>query len=660
MAFEQDERFTGPSEGSSHEEKEILREQKESFEEAKEYRARFEDEWMENEDMYYGKQWKNDANRPYKNMIFKIVEGEIPILVDSKPAPVFYDLNSDDESQSKAKSLERAVHYSLKKANNDHKQQGAVRSTLIQGPSFQLVEWDPDAENGNGNLKLINLPWRHCYKDPNADFIEEANYFHIHMPVRTDELRRKYPKFKDKIKKEPADKYAQGYDQSNYGNADRLNFNPVGLGGGKADLKNMSWVLITWKKDYTMIKVPEEETIAEINKEHGQFSIGDIPDVGKYEDHDGHYEAHSAFGRQFAAEFLGIAPEDLTEEDYQNALGQSEILRTLEDHKEMHGIFKEINEKGERPKYYNNLRVIISHRDVILYDGSDPDEIGEIPVIEYFAYRVDGMPYPIGEVKNLVSPQKSLNEMDWREYQGLRLNANPAWLLDEEADVNEKKLTNQDGLIIKKKKAGDVQRLAPGQVSPQFQNRKIADQQAMEDISGVNEASQGVREKDVVSGKALIHLANQSAGRIRLKTKNLEKSEIRKGYLVARLIIKYWTTERKLRLVDQATGKSENFVFNPEDIQDLNYDVGVTSGSIPSYEREGVYNVMSELLAQGVITPQAFFQVVDLPHKADLIADAEANNALAQENEMLKSQLEEVLGAVEQGEAAPAQQIPLA
>ncbi|MEK6881793.1 MAG: hypothetical protein AABY22_19400, partial [Nanoarchaeota archaeon] len=39
------------------------------------------------------------------------------------------------------------------------------------------------------------------------------------------------------------------------------------------------------------------------------------------------------------------------------------------------------------------------------------------------------------ETKNILDSQRSLNDVDWRELEGLRVVTNPGWIGDKEAEV---------------------------------------------------------------------------------------------------------------------------------------------------------------------------------------------------------------------------------
>src|SRR4051812_44626199 len=59
---------------------------KEVEKELSDYRRPFEKSWREYDNAYYGKQHKTgESKKTVKNHVFKIIEGEVPILTDSMP-----------------------------------------------------------------------------------------------------------------------------------------------------------------------------------------------------------------------------------------------------------------------------------------------------------------------------------------------------------------------------------------------------------------------------------------------------------------------------------------------------------------------------------------------------------------------------------------------
>lgn len=619
------------------------------FSEARKYREGFEEEWKECEDFYNGKHWK-DKNRSFKNLVFPLVEQEVSVLSDSLPSTDI--LARKPEREDDAKTLEASVHFTYEQQAFFIKLVMALRSALKTGTAFHYIDFDPDADNGQGITTIKNVPWRNVFLDPAASEIDEAGFVGIEFPVRVEEARRKHPKFKDKIKATGVDSDGKAFASNTSGlkeehaNYMKSNGNPE----DKYKLEDMCIIQEAWLRDYTMIAIPEEETIAEIEKETEQFFQGINPDITRFEDHDGHNASHESQLRTITGEALGIDPAQVTEQDIEGLKQDPElglVITMIQDHMRIHDQYKTTNPENQRPKYDSALRLVIKIGNVIVYDGSPPVNDGMVPLVPYYCYKDEESIWGTGEVKNILPSQKSFNEMDNAEYESLHLTSNPGWIMESDAGVDPATITNKRGKVYVINKGSQFRRLEPGQTSPQLQIRKMGDQQFMQIITGMNEASQGRQPGGVTAAKAIERLQQQTNGRIRLKSSALALYSMpRLGKLVASRNAKYWTTERLMRVTDNSTGEIKTITFSPEQVKDLEYDVRITQSSLAGTDKEAQAEVMAAYVEKGWLPPKVYFQIVDVPNKKKVLEALEENDQqkmlmeqLAAENEQLKAMI---------------------
>lgn len=622
------------------------------FKEAKKYREQFEEEWRECEEFYSGKHWK-DKNRSFKNLVFPLVEQEIAILTDTIPSTDI--LANKEEREEDAKVLEESIHFTYEQQSLFLKLAMAMRSALKVGTGYHYVDFDPDADHGQGITTIKTIPWRHVFLDPAASEIDESAFVGVEFPVRIAEAKRKFPKIADKIKAAESSDDAKGsFSQGN--KEDRVNYSSrANSVEDKYKLEDMCVIREAWLRDYEMVDIPEEETAKEIEKETEEFFNGTNPDITRFEDHAKHIEAHTAQRIHVAAEALGLMPQDVTEADIEQLKADPNlgiILTMIEDHNEIHKQYQTTNPENKKPKYNSNLRLVILVGENIAYDGQAPVDDGMVPLVPYYCYKDEDSIYGTGEIKNILPAQKSFNEMDNAEYESLHLTSNPGWVMDSDAGVEPSSITNKRGKVYVVNKNARFQRLEPGQTSPQLAIRKQGDQQFMEIISGMNEASQGRRPGGVTAAKAIERLQQQTNGRIRLKSTSLTLYSLpRLGKLVASRNAKYWTTERLMRITDSATGQVKMVKFSPDQVRDLEYDVRVVPGSLAGTDKEAQAEVLSAYVDKGWIPPKVYFQIVDIPNKRKVLEaldEADQQQAmlqqLAQENEQLKMTLQQING----------------
>ena len=633
------------------------------FKEAKAYRDTFEEEWRECEDFYDGKHWK-DKNRSFKNLIFPLVEQEVSVLTDSLPSTDI--LARKPEREQDAKVLEASVHFTYEQQAFFLKLVMALRSSLKVGTGFHYVDFDPDADNGQGITTIKTIPWEHVYLDPASNEIDEAGFVGIKFPVRVEEAKRKHPKFKDKIKASSSSA-DEGSSNSGMGlNENRANYSTQNRSPDeKYKLEDMCIIEEAWLRDYTMVDIPEEETAKEIEKETEQFFNGINPDITRFEDHLGHNASHEAQLRAIAGEALGIDPGMVTEQDIEGLKEDPElglVIMMIQDHMRIHDQYQITNPENQRPKYDSALRLVIKIGNVIVYDGSPPVNDGMVPLVPYYCYKDEDSIWGTGEVKNILPSQKSFNEMDNAEYESLHLTGNPGWVMESDCGVDPATVTNKRGKVYVINKGSQFRRLEPGQTSPQLSIRKQSDQQFMQIITGMNEASQGRQPGGIIAAKAIERLQQQTNGRIRLKSSSLAfYSMPRLGKLVASRNAKYWTTERLMRVTDNSTGEVNLVKFDPDQVKDLEYDVRVAQSSLAGTDKEAIAEVMAAYVDKGWLPPKVYFQTIDVPNKKKILealAENDETQAMLQQLAAENEQLKALINGAPTGQEAPVQTVP--
>jgi hypothetical protein len=626
--------------------------------ELSEYRKQFEKEWREFDNAYYGKQHKTgEDKKTVKNHIFKIIEGEVPILTDSMPGTQV--TASRQEKQAAADILNKSVKYVYQDQNLPLILPSLVRSSCMSAPGYLYVFHNPDAEGGNGKEEYIQLPWEYVKLDGNAQTIEQAEKAIISIPQRRGALARKFPEKKDEILDVQASKDPAGGTKENFENRDVSGVDSDMGRPKRFSAKDIVNYKETWLKDYALENIPPEETEEELTEERVQLANAEAPDITKWENHVAHQEDHAKSRAQLCAQ-LGV-PADMPFEQIQAALEQliqqnpqaGETLgrvllaiKITDDHIEAHEELKKLNPTSQRPKFKDGWRVIKSCGGIILYDGPNPEErkgIGHIPLVPFYCYKDDTI-YGFGEIKNILDPQRTHNTVDAYEYENLKLNANTGWVADHDSGVDASKLTNAPGLVILKDKGTEVRRLEPGEVSPQLERRKEMDEAAMEEISGINEATQGNVMPGAGSGIAIQKLQAQAIGRIRLKDRYLQHYSIKRlGILTAQLILNHWDEEKILRLRGD-NGDIEDVIFNPLEMEDLSYTVEISPGSMAGIDKDALNGLFIQLyqLGQGAMSFEDLLSVLDIPKKEALIARIQAKNQQAQQLQEAQGQMQDL------------------
>lgn len=617
------------------------------------YRKQFEKDWKEQDDFYYGKQHKTgEHHKTVKNHIFKIIEGEVPILTDSMPGvSVLSDLT---ERQDDALVLEKSIKHVYNDQNLQLLLPTLVRSSLTSAPGYLYPFYDPDADDGDGKIRFKQLPWDGVFLDGNAQTVEDSSQARIEIPMRNDVVARMFPQKKDEILQTKGGEGAvhNNADSDGLETRDVSGTNTVQAGAPKKhNSKDISKYVETWVKSYDLEDIPQDETIAEIEKENAEMVEGTAPDIKKWENHPAHIQAHEQSKAMLLSQ-LGLPPETTFDQAAQAVemmmqnnpeMDASKVLLSLKvvlNHIEEHQALSELNPEGKKPKYKDGWRVIKSFKDVILYDGPNPEQSGEIPLVPFYCYK-DQTIYGFSEAKNIISAQKSLNEMDYKEYKGLKRVANPGWLADHESGVTPEKLTNDDGIVVIKAKGTEVRRLEAGQISNQLPARRESDKFDMEDISGIKEVTQGGGNPNL-SGIAIQNMQTQAVGRIRLKDRYLQHYSMKRlAKLTAKLIMNNWSTEKRLRLASDSSSVEE-LIFDPLKMADLSYSVEIAPGSMAGIDKDSLNAFMLSLFDRKIIDAKGLLSVTDFPKREILLKQIDELNEIGVQQQEIEAQMQQL------------------
>lgn len=640
-----------------------MQDQKNEFEDIKKplksYRNQFEKGWEKEEKAYYGDIWKNGQNRPYENFIFQTVETIVPILTDSLTGTVA--TSNDPAYQEQAKVLTQAIDWVYQDQDLILKQPILIRNSLVSAPGFLFVEYDQDADGGEGKINIEVVNWRNVWLDGINPFIERARKAVIELERDRNYLARKFPRKKEEIEKAKGST-SKGMSGSSEG---RERYDVGGKYERKAPSKfcddDILLYKIAYKKDYTLKKIPIEVTQEELLREQEALEAGASPDVAKWQDHKAHIENHLSERAQLLTPFgiEGNAPFKIVEESFSAMAEQrqeesdffSQLLikiKLIDNHIEAHAALMRENPNSMMPKYKNNWRVIKKVENITVYDGEPEDNHLEIPIVPFYCYH-DETPYGFSEVRNLLDSQNMNAIMTYKEYKGLQKVANPEKHVDKETGLKPEDITNEDGAIYVLPQGTEIRNIQPGQISPQvsmFAQNRV---DVMRVISGVNEATQGELPGPQTAAITVERIQQQAIGRIRLKQRGNEYYSMKRlGKIVASLILQHWTDEKVLKLQDEG-GENYQVIFNPLDMKDLDYEIKPVPGSMAGVDKNSFNALLTQFLGAGHLTFEQYLQVAEIPRKDKILEMVSTERQkqeliaqLQQENELMRQEISSV------------------
>lgn len=302
-----------------------------------------------------------------------------------------------------------------------------------------------------------------------------------------------------------------------------------------------------------------------------------------------------------------------------------------------------------RKAKYPRGRVITSAPElgVILDDKENPYEDGKFPFVVLKDIDVPFEFWGKGEVEQLLSPQKYINELTNQIIDNAKTTANTQWIVDKNAGIAHNSLTNRPGLVVRKNPNSEVRRESPPPMPSYVREMIEALKMDVENISGVHDVTQGRRPTGIQAGNAILALQEAGQARIRLKVKLLEKTLAELAQMWYSRMKQFWMKDRWVR-VSKEDGGYEFIQINRDSLNE-EYDINVTSGSTMTMNKSAMLDLMIRLAqttAQDglpMVDRETVLEFAPVTDKKELVKRMESITQQQQEQQaqILQQQLQE-------------------
>ncbi len=323
---------------------------------------------------------------------------------------------------------------------------------------------------------------------------------------------------------------------------------------------------------------------------------------------------------------------------------------------------EERDEKVENKYPNGRVLVICPELGIVLEDKANPYKSprgnkGTFPFQLIKDYDIPGKFWGEGEVAQLLSPQKYMNQLNNAILDNAKATANMPWIVDKNAGIGYGKITARPGLVIRKNQGSEVRRDQPPQMPMYITDAVNTYKDDIQEISGIFNTLKGDNATGVYTAQGILALQEAGQVRIRLKVKLMEESLGKLAQMWYDRMRQFWKEDRWLSL-SMSDGEYDLKKFTTH-VLEYDYDIKITAGSTMPVNRGAMLDLMIRLAqtpmpdGQNLVDREAVVEYLPEEIKSAMLRRMKENNAnmaeLQQAVERLGQALQEMGQGVEQG-----------
>lgn len=302
----------------------------------------------------------------------------------------------------------------------------------------------------------------------------------------------------------------------------------------------------------------------------------------------------------------------------------------------------EVNPKGRVITMCPDLGIVLSNVE-------NPYKDNQFPFVVLKDYDVPGKFWGEGEVAQLISPQKHMNELNNAIIDNAKATANTPWIVDKNSGIGVGKITARPGLIIRKNPGSEVQRPNPPSMPNYVTNTVETFKGDMEMVSGIHNTLRGENSSGVYTAQGILALQEAGQVRVRLKVKLLEEALGEMANMWINRMQQFWKEDKFIAITKQ-DGSYDLKKFMTSTLEH-DYDVRITSGSTMPVNRSAMLDLMIRLAqtqmpdGQTLVDREAVAQYLPEEIKASMMERmAEEQSNLAE----IEQAIQELSGVIEE------------
>lgn len=340
--------------------------------------------------------------------------------------------------------------------------------------------------------------------------------------------------------------------------------------------------------------------------------------------------------------------------------------------------------KSKKLKYPNGREVTIAGG-IILEDRPFPFE--NFPgFVEMVNYINPGEFFGISDIAQIKEGQKEFNKINAMVIDAIKRGIYTTKILNSQSGIDADNFVVSSDAIYDSRIANPIQEINNQQLPPQVFTYADVIERAIEKTAGVGEFT-APKSGDLPSGRALAEYQEITQTRLRQKIRNMEYAVRKIGKMWLELMLKNYTEQRVMRLLNSQTNESEYVFIFREDNSEIakqiklkvsaeiiegteqkdpntgrpmpgtgqpkykhvlnmadikgGMDLMVATGSTVSTSQIATFSQAIELFKLGVIDAQALLDAADYPNKEEIMKRMQERAQQSQQNdpETMKEQL---------------------
>jgi hypothetical protein len=306
------------------------------------------------------------------------------------------------------------------------------------------------------------------------------------------------------------------------------------------------------------------------------------------------------------------------------------------------------DEKNTHLKYpKGRVTTVCPDLGILLDDKANPYKDGKFPFIHGKDYDVPGKFWGEGEVAQLLSPQKYMNELNNAILDNAKATANMPWVIDKNAGIPQGGITSRPGLIIRAQPGARVDRLQAPNMPGYVVNAVETFKGDMEQISGIFDSLKGNSETGVYTAQGILALQEAGQARIRLKVKLMEETLGKLGQMWFSRMNQFWKDDRWMRMT-RLDGTYDFKKLKANALQQ-EYDIKILAGSTMPVNKGAMLDFMIRLAqtqmpdGQALVDREAVSQYLPNEVKSALLQRTQEKSLeIEKELEQMKASMEEL------------------